>query len=66
MVLNIWFASEENPVQVRLDMEVEHVDALGMMLSKARWIAVDGGRLINLDRVSIIQLVPAEPDQKPQ
>ncbi|MBI4751182.1 MAG: hypothetical protein HY774_22110 [Acidobacteria bacterium] len=61
MILNIWFSGDDNPVQVRLDTEVEHVDALGMMLSKARWIAVDGGRLINLDRVCIIQLVPTDP-----
>ncbi|HMW00527.1 MAG TPA: hypothetical protein PLB32_04770 [Acidobacteriota bacterium] len=60
MILNIWFSGDDNPVQVRLDTEVEHVDALGMMLSKARWIAVDGGRLINLDRVCIIQLVPTD------
>ncbi|MBX7221510.1 MAG: hypothetical protein K1Y36_16285 [Blastocatellia bacterium] len=60
MILNIWFAGESNPIQVRLDMEVDNVDALGMMLSKARWIAVDGGRLINLDRVCIIQLVKDE------
>ncbi len=40
-----------------MDTEVENVDALGILLSQARWLAVDGGRLINLANVRMIRLL---------
>jgi hypothetical protein len=60
MNLRIWFVGESEPMAAKMDMEVEHADALGLILSQARWIAVDGGRLINLANVRIIQLVPPD------
>lgn len=57
MRLKIWFNGENEPVDARMDMDVENADALGILLSQARWIAVDGGRLINLANVRVIQLV---------
>lgn len=42
-----------------MDTEVENVDALGILLSQARWLAVDRGRLINLANVRMIRLLPA-------
>lgn len=57
MRLKIWFNGENEPVDARMDMDVDNADALGILLSQARWIAVDGGRLINLANVRVIQLV---------
>jgi hypothetical protein len=57
MRLKIWFNGEDDPIDARMDMDVENADALGILLSQARWIAVDGGRLVNLANVRVIQLV---------
>ncbi|WP_157850639.1 hypothetical protein [Chloracidobacterium thermophilum] len=57
MQLHIWFVGSAEPIEVRMDTEVENVDALGILLSQARWLAVDGGRLINLANVRMIRLL---------
>ncbi|QUV84829.1 hypothetical protein [Chloracidobacterium aggregatum] len=57
MQLHIWFVGSAEPIEVRMDTEVENVDALGILLSQARWLAVDGGRLINLSNVRMIRLL---------
>jgi hypothetical protein len=59
MQLHIWFVGSAEPIEVRMDTEVENVDALGILLSQARWLAVDGGRLINLANVRMIRLLQA-------
>ncbi|OYT72388.1 MAG: hypothetical protein CFK52_05055 [Chloracidobacterium sp. CP2_5A] len=59
MQLHVWFVGGDEPVEVRMDTEVENVDALGILLSQARWLAVDGGRLINLANVRMIRLLQA-------
>ncbi len=59
MRLQIWFVGTVEPVEVRMDTEVENADALGILLSQARWLAVDGGRLINLANVRMIRLLQA-------
>lgn len=60
MRLQIWFVGGVEPVEVRMDTEVENVDALGILLSQARWLAVDGGRLINLANVRMIRLLQTD------
>lgn len=61
MRLQVWFVGGVEPVEVRMDTEVENVDTLGILLSQARWLAVDGGRLINLANVRMIRLL--QPDE---
>ncbi|MFQ3580589.1 MAG: hypothetical protein SNJ67_05175 [Chloracidobacterium sp.] len=65
MQLHVWFIGSVEPIDVRLDTEVENVDALGILLAQARWLAVDQGRLINLDNVRMIRLLQAGEDAIP-